>query len=75
MQLVYFWYQGRDRNFTNEYAAKFYMVWDGIWRRRTDGALVRLVMPLASAEQADDGRKILDPFAVKISRELDQYLP
>jgi len=26
-QLIYFWFQGRDRNFTNEYAAKFY--WSG----------------------------------------------
>ncbi|MBW2163169.1 MAG: exosortase-associated EpsI family protein [Deltaproteobacteria bacterium] len=34
------------RNFTSEYAAKFYMVWDGLWRRRTDGALVRLITSL-----------------------------
>ncbi|MCD6197940.1 MAG: exosortase-associated EpsI family protein, partial [Deltaproteobacteria bacterium] len=33
-------------NFTSEYAAKFYMVWDGLWRRRTDGALVRLITSL-----------------------------
>jgi EpsI family protein len=74
-QLVYFWYQGRNRNFTNEYAAKFYMVWDGIWRRRTDGALVRLVMPLPPVISVADGRVMLDRFAAMASIELDHYLP
>ena len=74
-QLVYFWYQGRDRNFTSEWAAKFYMVWDGIFRRRTDGALVRVIAPMASKEQVDDVRGELDRFAVLTSQTLDEYLP
>ncbi|WP_372683009.1 VPLPA-CTERM-specific exosortase XrtD [Desulfosarcina sp.] len=74
-QLSYFWYQGRGRNFTNEYAAKFYMVWDGIFRRRTDGALVRLISPMRSKEQVDEVRGDLDRFAVLTSKTLDEYLP
>ncbi|MFO7716929.1 VPLPA-CTERM-specific exosortase XrtD [Desulfosarcina sp.] len=74
-QLSYFWYQGRGRNFTNEYAAKFYMVWDGIFRRRTDGALVRLIAPMASKEQVEEVRGDLDRFAVLTSRTLDEFLP
>ena len=74
-QLAYFWYQGRDRNFTSEWAAKFYMVWDGIFRRRTDGALVRLIAPMASRDQTDDLRGELDRFAMLTSRILDDYLP
>ncbi len=74
-QLVYFWYQGRDRNFTNEYAAKFYMVWDGIWRRRTDGALVRLVIPMAAGQSLDEARGALDRFALLAFEELDNFLP
>jgi EpsI family protein len=74
-QLVYYWFQGRDRNFTSEYAAKFYMVWDGIFRRRTDGALVRLVMPLPSKETVPKVRKEMDRFAVFASNTLDQFLP
>jgi exosortase D (VPLPA-CTERM-specific) len=74
-QLAYFWYQGRDRNFTSEWAAKFYMVWDGIFRRRTDGALVRVIAPMASREQVDEVRVDLDRFAVLTSRTLDEYLP
>jgi exosortase D (VPLPA-CTERM-specific) len=74
-QLTYFWYQGRGRNFTNEFAAKFYMVWDGIFRRRTDGALVRLMMPLTSQMTVKEAQKILDPLALAAARELKEYLP
>ncbi|WP_419664119.1 VPLPA-CTERM-specific exosortase XrtD [Desulfosarcina variabilis] len=74
-QLAYFWYQGRDRNFTSEWAAKFYMVWDGIFRRRTDGALVRLIMPLNAQDQVPAARRELDRFALLTARTLDTYLP
>ncbi len=74
-QMVYYWYQGRGRNFTSEYAAKFWMVWDGIWRRRTDGALVRLVRNLNPGESVDDARVAMDRFALIASSELQNYLP
>ena len=74
-QLVYFWYQGRDRNFTSEWAAKFYMVWDGIWRRRTDGALVRVIMPVQGERSVQEVRAFMDDFAAAASIELENYLP
>ena len=74
-QIVYFWYQGRGRNFTNEFAAKFYMVWDGLFRRRTDGALVRVVMPMDKDQSVQAARQITDPFALAASAELKGYLP
>jgi exosortase D (VPLPA-CTERM-specific) len=73
--MTYYWYQGRDRNFTSEYDAKFYMVWDGIWQRRTDGALVRLMMNLPQDMTLDEGREIMDSFALAASKELQSYLP
>jgi exosortase D (VPLPA-CTERM-specific) len=74
-QLVYYWYQGRGRNFTSEYLAKFYMIWDGIFRRRTDGALVRLVRPISPEETVSDARQILDEFVRFTSSELETYFP
>ncbi|MBW2072850.1 MAG: VPLPA-CTERM-specific exosortase XrtD [Deltaproteobacteria bacterium] len=74
-ELVYFWYQGRGRNFTNEFAAKFYMVWDGLWRRRTDGALVRLITPIGPERTEEQARQMLDSFALKTAAVLEQYLP
>jgi exosortase D (VPLPA-CTERM-specific) len=73
--LVYFWYQGRGRNFTSEYLAKFYLMWDGLFRRRTDGALVRLVMNIPDPSKAELIRETMDKFALAVSRELDLYLP
>jgi exosortase D (VPLPA-CTERM-specific) len=74
-QLVYYWYQGRNRNFTNEFSAKFWMIWDGIWRRRTDGSLVRLVANLKPHESLEDVRNAMDRFAVAASLELNNFLP
>lgn len=49
-QLVYYWFEQRGRNLTNEYLVKWYIFWDGLTRNRTDGALVRLVTPIVRAE-------------------------
>jgi exosortase D (VPLPA-CTERM-specific) len=73
--LVYFWYQGRGRNFTNEFAAKFFMVWDGLWRRRTDGAMVRIVKGLDQGKAGEETRAVMDAFALAVSQELQKYLP
>jgi EpsI family protein len=43
LQLVLYWYQGRGRQITNEYAAKVYLVLDSIFKKRNDGALIRLM--------------------------------
>jgi EpsI family protein len=73
--LVYYWYQGRNRNFTNEFVAKFLMVWDGIWRRRTDGALVRLITNLRPGQPIEDAQLVMDQFAAAVAVELDSFLP
>jgi EpsI family protein len=41
-QLYLFWYQGRGRAYASEYWNKIYLVWDGLTKGRTDGALIRL---------------------------------
>ncbi|MEJ5330088.1 MAG: VPLPA-CTERM-specific exosortase XrtD [Desulfobaccales bacterium] len=45
--VVFYWYLQRGRWLTSEYWNKFYMAWDGLTRRRTDGALIRLITPAA----------------------------
>jgi exosortase D (VPLPA-CTERM-specific) len=73
--LVYFWYQGRGRNFTSEYTAKFYLMWDGLFRRRTDGALVRLVMRIPDTIKVATVRATMDRFAVACAAELNRFFP
>ncbi len=41
-QLFLFWYHGRGRIYASEYWNKIYLIWDGLTRKRTDGALVRV---------------------------------
>lgn len=43
-QLFLWWYQGRGRIYANEYMNKFYLIWDALTKRRSDGALVRVDM-------------------------------
>jgi len=43
--VVLYWYQDRGRILTSEYAAKAWLIWDGLWLNRTDGSLVRILVP------------------------------
>ena len=74
-QLVYYWFQERGRDLTNEYLVKWYLFVDALTRNRTDGALVRLVTPLAGgeAEGAADAR--LARFSADVAPLLGAYLP
>jgi EpsI family protein len=48
--LVLYWYQGRGRVVANEYAVKANLLRDAALRRRSDEALVRIVVPITSTE-------------------------
>jgi exosortase D (VPLPA-CTERM-specific) len=47
-QLVYYWFEQRGRHLTNDYVVKLYTVWDSVVRKRSDGALIRVVTPIGS---------------------------
>ncbi|MBD0326140.1 MAG: EpsI family protein [Pyrinomonadaceae bacterium] len=51
-QLLLYWYQGRGRKVASEYWGKIYTVIDSVKRRRSDGAMVRIMLPVGSDEQA-----------------------
>lgn len=74
-ELVYYWFDQRGRNLTNEYAVKWWLFWDSVSRRRSDGALVRVITPLLATEpeSAADGR--LREFASLTLPRLPAYVP
>lgn len=74
-QLVYYWFQQRGRVITNEYLVKWYLFWDSLTRGRTDGALVRLVTPVAAGESVATGDARLAQFAADVTPRLDRYIP
>lgn len=48
--LVLYWYQGRGRVAWNEYRVKWNLLRDAALRRRSDEALVRIVVPVTTTE-------------------------
>jgi len=74
-QLVYYWFQQRGRIVTNEFAVKWYLFWDALTRHRTDGALVRLIVPLLPGEDDKDADRRLTDFAAQIAPDLPRYVP
>jgi EpsI family protein len=45
-QVVFYWYQSRDRVVASEYWGKVYTVLDAMRHNRTDAALVRVTVPI-----------------------------
>jgi EpsI family protein len=44
--VVLYWYQTPHRVVANEFAAKFYLVWDSLRFKRSDTSLVRVIAPV-----------------------------
>ncbi len=74
-QLVYYWFRERDRRLTNEYAVRWFLFWDALKVNRTDGALVRLVIPVPRGMKDADLDGQLTRFAQLAESELDRYVP
>jgi exosortase D (VPLPA-CTERM-specific) len=74
-QLVYYWFQQRGRVVTNEYLVKWYMFWDSLTRNRTDGALVRMIVPLSAADSEAEIEGQLVEFAAAAAKHLDSFVP
>lgn len=74
-QLVYYWFDQRGRNLTNEYLVKWFLFWDAMTRNRTDGALVRYTTVISGAEKLDAAEQRLVKFMQKATPLLDQYIP
>jgi EpsI family protein len=74
-QLVYYWFKQRGRTLTGEYAVKAWLFWDLLTRQRSDGALVRLVTPLARNEAPEAADARLAAFAAGFAPRLPAYVP
>ena len=74
-QFVIYWYQAHGRSIANEYKAKAYMLADAIRYNRTDGALVRVITPIASGEQIADARDRAVRFTSHMTPYLSQFIP
>jgi len=74
-QLVYYWFDQRGRNITNEYMVKWYLFLDSLTLGRTDGALIRLTTTLKPGDNVEKADRRLAEFARLIDPTLSQYIP
>ncbi len=49
-EILLYWYQGRGRMVASEYWGKIYTVIDSVRLRRSDGAMVRVMVPAGNSE-------------------------
>jgi exosortase D (VPLPA-CTERM-specific) len=74
-QLVYFWFNQRGRILTNPYQMKIYNIRDALVLKRTDGALIRMITPVASVEKIEDADNRLQSFIREVMPLLNEYIP
>jgi EpsI family protein len=72
-QLVLYWYQSHGRVVASEYWGKFYLIRDAVRLNRTDGALVRVIVPVTGDEQAAETHAV--QFIKVLFPTLGGYLP
>ena len=73
-QLVYYWFEGRGRRLTNDFAAKFYTVADGMRMGRSDGGLVRIITPIGEGGPAEAEARLQRFLAASLDR-LPRFIP
>ena len=72
-QLYLFWYHGRGRIYASEYWNKIYLILDGLTKKRTDGALVRVNNPVIG--NPEDALKTQSDFIKLFFPLLKEYIP
>jgi EpsI family protein len=68
-----YWYQGRGRQVASEYWGKVYTVIDSVRLRRSDGAMVRVTVPMGQSEDAALQSAV--DLSVKAIAALPEFVP
>ena len=71
--LMIYWYQGRGRNVASEYWGKIYTIFDSVRLRRSNGAMVRVTVPIGNSEA--EAEKSAVEFASAASAVLPEFVP
>jgi EpsI family protein len=72
-QLLVYWYQGRGRAVADEYWDKVYTIMDSVRRRRSDGSMVRVLVPVDRSEE--EALASATAFAAEVAPNLPAYIP
>ncbi len=72
--IAYFWFDLAGRTATNAYQVKLFNFWNALTRQRTDGALVRVMTPVALSESEEAAERRLRRFLDHAVPVLEDYL-
>jgi len=74
-QFAIYWYQEHGRSIANEYVARVYLVKEAMQLNRTDGALVRVMTPIAADEDTSAARARAEAFTEQLFPMLPRFIP
>jgi EpsI family protein len=74
-KLVLYWFWTHDRGIASEYLAKYYLIRDSIWMKRSDGAMVRIIVGMNPGESPSVAEQRALPFVELLLPHLDDYIP
>ena len=75
--VVLYWYHGRGRVIANEYWSRAMLIRDALVTNRTNGSLVRVIVPVLRKDQGNlaPAESLAQEFVRAIFPSLDSYLP
>ncbi|MEW5948563.1 MAG: exosortase C-terminal domain/associated protein EpsI [Thermodesulfobacteriota bacterium] len=73
-EVVFYWYQCRGRIIHSEYMGKIYLVLDSMFKRRSDGAFIRIIAPVQDGQETK-AVEYLQDFTRQVIPVLEEYLP
>lgn len=73
-EIVIYWYQARGRVISDEYAEKIYLIFDKIFRKRSDEALIRFSIA-ATPETEEAQGKLLESFVSTVYPLIPKVVP
>src|ERR1044072_636142 len=71
--IMLYWYEGRGRPLASEYWGKIYTVMDSLRRRRSDGAMVRVMVPIGNSQE--DAQAAAIEVASRAAAEMPTFVP
>lgn len=72
---MYYWFKQRERHLANEYLVKWFLFWDALTKNRTDGALVRVIVPINIDSSPEETEIVAKSFLQKMLPLLEEYVP
>jgi exosortase D (VPLPA-CTERM-specific) len=73
--MVYYWFEQKGRRIAWDFAAKYWLLVDGITTGRTDGALVRLTTPIIEGETDAQAEARLQDVMAQVTGILPRFVP